>query len=98
LVVLIAAAALLVCSSIRQTPLEPNDIPAGGPPVLAWPMDLAANERLHFAGGRFQALRAADNSVTKKLHQTSFLKARVLLLYNCPNSSTQLDTEVSADA
>jgi hypothetical protein len=37
----------------------------------------------------FQARRAADHSVTEKLHQTSFLKARVLLLYNCPNSSSQ---------
>jgi Rieske Fe-S protein len=24
-------------------PLEPKDIPSGGPPVLAWPMDLAAS-------------------------------------------------------
>src|SRR6266446_5893707 len=37
----------------------------------------------------FQARRAVDHSVTEKLHQTSFLKARVLLLYNCPNSSSQ---------
>src|SRR5260221_9139225 len=37
----------------------------------------------------FQARRAADHSVNEKLHQTSFLKARVLLLYNCPNSSSQ---------
>jgi hypothetical protein len=26
-----------------QLPLEPRDIPIGGPPVFAWPMDLAAN-------------------------------------------------------
>ena|SRR6266516_2227981 len=37
----------------------------------------------------FQARRAADHCVTGILHQTSFLKARVLLLYNCPNSSSQ---------
>ena len=29
--------------SENQIPLEPNDIPFGGPPVFAWPMDLAAN-------------------------------------------------------
>jgi rieske iron-sulfur protein len=34
---------LVAIEGERQTPLEPKDIPAGGPPVLAWPMDLAAN-------------------------------------------------------
>ena len=34
---------LVAIEAERQTPLEPKDIPAGGPPVLAWPMDLAAN-------------------------------------------------------
>jgi rieske iron-sulfur protein len=34
---------LVAIEDERQTPLEPTDIPAGGPPVLAWPMDLAAN-------------------------------------------------------
>ena len=29
--------------SEKQIPLEPKDIPFGGPPVFAWPMDLAAN-------------------------------------------------------
>ena len=29
--------------SEKQIPLEPTDIPLGGPPVFAWPMDLAAN-------------------------------------------------------
>jgi len=29
--------------SEKQIPLEPKDIPLGGPPVFAWPMDLAAN-------------------------------------------------------
>jgi len=29
--------------SEMQLPLEPKDIPFGGPPVFAWPMDLAAN-------------------------------------------------------
>jgi rieske iron-sulfur protein len=27
----------------QQVPLEPKDIPSGGPPVFAWPMDLAAD-------------------------------------------------------
>jgi rieske iron-sulfur protein len=30
-------------NSEKQIPLEPKDIPFGGPPVFAWPMDLAAN-------------------------------------------------------
>jgi Rieske Fe-S protein len=34
---------LVAIEGERQTPLEPKDIPAGGPPVLAWPMDLLAN-------------------------------------------------------
>src|SRR5215831_2753013 len=34
---------LVAIEGERQTPLEPKDIPAGGPPVLAWPMDLADN-------------------------------------------------------
>ena len=34
---------LVAIEGERRTPLEPVDIPAGGPPVLAWPMDLAAN-------------------------------------------------------
>jgi rieske iron-sulfur protein len=34
---------LVAIQGERQTPLEPKDIPTGGPPVLAWPMDLAAN-------------------------------------------------------
>ena len=29
--------------SEKQIPLEPKDIPFGGPPVFAWPMDLASN-------------------------------------------------------
>ena len=29
--------------SDKHIPLEPKDIPFGGPPVFAWPMDLAAN-------------------------------------------------------
>jgi rieske iron-sulfur protein len=29
--------------SEKQIPLEPKDIPFGGPPVFAWSMDLAAN-------------------------------------------------------
>src|SRR5256712_6966461 len=34
---------LVAIEGERQAPLEPKDIPAGGPPVLAWPMELAAN-------------------------------------------------------
>src|SRR4029079_4106598 len=34
---------LVAIEGERQTPLEPKNIPEGGPPVLAWPMDLAAN-------------------------------------------------------
>ena len=34
---------LVAIEGERQTPLEPKDIPAGGPPVLAWPMDRATN-------------------------------------------------------
>src|SRR5437868_568204 len=33
---------LVSIESENQTPLEPKDIPLGGPPVLAWPMDVAA--------------------------------------------------------
>jgi Rieske Fe-S protein len=29
--------------SEKPTPLEPNDIPLGGPPMLAWPMDLVGD-------------------------------------------------------
>jgi Rieske Fe-S protein len=35
--------ALVRFDSEKQTPLQPDDIPLGGPPVLAWPIDLAAN-------------------------------------------------------
>src|SRR5262245_19225342 len=34
---------LVAIEGEHQTPLEPKDILAGGPPVLAWPMDLAAH-------------------------------------------------------
>jgi len=34
---------LVSFDSEKQIPLEPKDIPFGGPPVFAWPMDLAAN-------------------------------------------------------
>jgi Rieske Fe-S protein len=34
---------LLRFESEKQIPLEPKDIPFGGPPVFAWPMDLASN-------------------------------------------------------
>src|SRR5262249_20327407 len=44
--------------------------------------------RFPFRGGRFQARRAADHSVTEILHRTSFLKTSVLLLHNCPNLSS----------
>ena len=34
---------LVRLESEKQIPLEPKDIPFGGPQVFAWPMDLAAN-------------------------------------------------------
>src|SRR6516225_906077 len=34
---------LVAIDSERGDPLEPKDIPVGGPPVLAWPMDRATN-------------------------------------------------------
>ena len=34
---------LVAIDSERGDPLEPKDIPVGGPPVLAWPMDRATS-------------------------------------------------------
>jgi Rieske Fe-S protein len=82
---------LVAIEGERQTPLGPKDIPTGGPPVLAWPMDLAAN--VVRSGSRLNKvlLLRLDPSTLVGVTQERAAEGVVAYSAICPHAGCEVD-------
>ena len=77
--------------SEKQIPLEPKDIPLGGPPVFAWPMDLAAN--VMRSGSRLNKILLVRFDPATLIGVTQERAADGVVAYSaiCPHAGCEVD-------